>query len=187
MKREKTGYTYNKWNISVVICDNETRKTCEVTTFIFLLFGSAVFWFLEYSNNWDMYTAYAPGICLHIKLSSQWESFNKLFGGKFRSNRPSLSVSRCRIKYESELTVSVIFFISSSMGKRPSTKPPNLRIVAGRENKCLSYIYSVCVLVHARSRECGCSCVRACVLGSHFFVSINKWTLQVRKQYIAYM
>jgi len=43
MNGETTGYIYDKWNISVVICDNETRKTYEVMTFIFLLLGSADF------------------------------------------------------------------------------------------------------------------------------------------------
>jgi hypothetical protein len=37
-------------------------------------------------------------------------------------------------------------------------------IVAGRENKCLCYLY-MRVFVSARLRECECSCVRACVLG----------------------
>jgi hypothetical protein len=31
-------------------------------------------------------------------------------------NRPSLSISRCRSRYEADLSVSVVSFISSSMG-----------------------------------------------------------------------
>jgi hypothetical protein len=36
--------------------------------------------------------------------------------GSLIVNRPSLSISRCRSRYEADVSVSVVSFISSSMG-----------------------------------------------------------------------
>ena len=47
-------------------------------------------------------------------------------------NRPSLSISRCRSRYEADLSVSVVSFISSLMGYMRSTKSPNLELFSER-------------------------------------------------------
>jgi hypothetical protein len=41
---------------------------------------------------------------------------SSLLSESFVLNRPSLSISRCRSRYEADLSVSVVSFISSSMG-----------------------------------------------------------------------
>jgi hypothetical protein len=52
--------------------------------------------------------------CCYIWMeSSQW---NHLFCRSFVLNRPWLSISRCRSRYEAVVSVSVVSFISSSMG-----------------------------------------------------------------------
>ena len=66
-----------------------------------------------------MHTPYAgaAGMLLHIngkftmgKLKSSLLSYS------FALNRPSLSISWCRSRYEADVSVSVVSFISSSMG-----------------------------------------------------------------------
>jgi hypothetical protein len=72
---------------------------------------------MEYRINWEIYTPYAgaAGMLLHMngkftmgKLKSSLLSLSFVF------NRPSLSISRCRSRYEADLSVSVVSFISSS-------------------------------------------------------------------------
>jgi hypothetical protein len=53
----------------------------------------------------------------HSVESSQWENLNHLFFFvKFVFNCPSLSISRCKSRYEADLYVFVVSFVSSSMG-----------------------------------------------------------------------
>ena len=47
-------------------------------------------------------------------------------------NRPSFSIVMCRSRYEADLFVSVVYFISSSMGYMRSTKSSNLELFSER-------------------------------------------------------
>ena len=62
------------------------------------------------------------------------------YNGKpnFFHKRPSLSISRCRSRYEAGLSISVVSFISSSMGFMWSIKSPNLELFS--ERTCISSI-----------------------------------------------
>ena len=74
---------------------------------------------LEYRINWEIYTPYAgaAGILLHINGKFTMRKLkSSLLSSNFVLNRPSLSISRCRSRYETDLSVTVVFFISSSMG-----------------------------------------------------------------------
>ena len=53
---------------------------------------------------------------------------SSLLSQSFVLNRPSMSISMYRIRYEADLYVSVESFISSSMGYMRSTKSPNLEV-----------------------------------------------------------
>jgi hypothetical protein len=53
--------------------------------------------------------------------SSQWENWNHLFCRKVL-----LSISRCRSKYKADLSVSVLSFISSSMGANKEATEPRV-------------------------------------------------------------
>jgi hypothetical protein len=44
-------------------------------------------------------------------------------------NRHSTSISKCRSRYEADLAVSVVSFISRSTGEMRSTKSPNLELL----------------------------------------------------------
>jgi len=66
--------------------------------------------------------------------SSQWDIWNYLFYRKVSFfYRPSLSISKCKSGYEADIAVSVVFFISSSMGQMRSTKLPNLELFSEEE------------------------------------------------------
>ena len=54
--------------------------------------------------------------CYTSMKSSQWEYSNHLLSQKFVLNRSSLSISRCKSKYDADLSLSVVSFISSSLG-----------------------------------------------------------------------
>jgi hypothetical protein len=54
----------------------------------------------------------------------------------FVLKRPSLSISRCRSRYEAGLSIYVVSFISSSMGYMWSIKSPNLELFS--ERTCIS-------------------------------------------------
>jgi hypothetical protein len=73
---------------------------------------------LEYRINWEIYTPYAgaAGLLLHINGKFTMEKLkSSLLSYSFILNHPSLSISRCRSRYEADLSVSVVSFISSSM------------------------------------------------------------------------
>ena len=53
---------------------------------------------------------------------------SSLLSYRFVINRPSLSTSMCRSRYEVDLSVYLIFYILSSMGQMRSTKSPNLEL-----------------------------------------------------------
>ena len=52
----------------------------------------------------------------------------------FVLNRHSLSISRCRSRYEADLSVYVVSYISSSIGQIRSTKSPNLELFSERRS-----------------------------------------------------
>jgi hypothetical protein len=58
----------------------------------------------------------AAGLLLHINGKFTMEKLkSSLLSYSFILNHPSLSISRCRSRYEADLSVSVVSFISSSM------------------------------------------------------------------------
>ena len=75
----------------------------------------------------------AGGMLLHINRKfTMGKLKSSLLLQSFVLNRPSLSISRCRSRYEADLSVYVVFFISSSMGYIRSTKSPNIELFSKR-------------------------------------------------------
>jgi len=88
---------------------------------------------LEYRTNWEKYTPYAGAaiMLLHINGTLTMRKLKPSpMSWSFVLNRSVLSISRCGSRYEADL--SVVSFISSSMGYMRPTKPPNLELFRER-------------------------------------------------------
>jgi len=80
---------------------------------------------LECWINWEIYTPYsgAAEMFLHINGKFIIEKFKwSPLSYSFVLSWLSLSISRCRSRYEADLAVSVVSFIWSSMGNMRSIK-----------------------------------------------------------------
>jgi len=130
--RKEPGSAYDKRNITVVICDTDIpwswcdRKTFEVmtSTYAIRILGSvdSLLAAILYQGNternhklWDIVST--ERYILHIfcwnVATYKFEVRNgKIVIISFVLNRPSLAMSRCRSRYEADLVVYVVFFIS---------------------------------------------------------------------------
>ena len=130
--RKEPGSAYDKRNITVVICDTYIpwswwpRKTFEAMTSTYAIeilgsVGSLLAATLYQENTgknhrlWDIVST--ERYILHIFCWNVATYKCEVRNGKiviisFVLNRPSLSMSRCRSRYDADLVVYVVFFIS---------------------------------------------------------------------------
>jgi hypothetical protein len=68
---------------------------------------------MEYGNNLEMYIPYAGAVRMFIQIKGNHFFCRKV---SFLTGPLSVSISRCRSRYEADLSVSVVSFISNSTG-----------------------------------------------------------------------
>ena len=74
-------------------------------------------WNIVSSERYILHMQDAGGMLLHINgMFTMGKLKSSLYSQSFVLNRPSLSNSKCRSRYEADLSVYVVSFISSSMG-----------------------------------------------------------------------